>query len=53
MVEINLPEVTDEDIAWAVKVLKLPNDAFSPKKDGGARERILNRTYALTAHPKI
>lgn len=39
--EVNLPKITDDDIAWVVRVLGLPDDAFSPEKDGGARERIL------------
>lgn len=39
--EIKLPKITDDDIAWVVRVLGLPGDAFSPEKDGGARERIL------------
>lgn len=38
---INLPKITDEDIAWAVSLLGLPDDAFSAEKDGGARDRIL------------
>lgn len=41
---INLPKITDEDIAWAVSILGLPDDAFSAEKDGGARERILKST---------
>jgi DNA helicase-2/ATP-dependent DNA helicase PcrA len=40
-VEVDLPDITDDDIAWVVRVLGLPDDAFSPGKDGGARERIL------------
>lgn len=39
--EVKLPKITDDDIAWVVQVLGLPEDAFSPEKDGGARERIL------------
>ena len=39
--EVNLPKITDDDIAWVVRVLGLPDDAFSPEKDDGARERIL------------
>ncbi|WP_275076830.1 UvrD-helicase domain-containing protein [Providencia rettgeri] len=39
--EIELPKITDNDINWVVRVLGLPDDAFSPEKDGGARERIL------------
>lgn len=39
--EVDLPKITDDDIAWVVRVLGLPDDAFSPEKDGGARERIL------------
>jgi DNA helicase-2/ATP-dependent DNA helicase PcrA len=40
-VDVNLAKITDDDIAWVVRVLGLPDDAFSPVKDGGARERIL------------
>lgn len=39
--KVDLPRITDDDIAWVVKVLGLPGDAFSPEKDEGARERIL------------
>lgn len=39
--KVDLPKITDDDIAWVVRVLGLPDDAFSPEKDGGARERIL------------
>ncbi|WP_052481428.1 UvrD-helicase domain-containing protein [Gilvimarinus agarilyticus] len=39
--EVNLPKITDDDIAWVVSILGLPDDAFSTEKDGGARERIL------------
>lgn len=39
--KVDLPKVTDDDIAWVVKVLGLPDDAFSPEKDDGARDRIL------------
>lgn len=39
--EVDLPKITDDDISWVVKVLGLPDDAFSPKKDEGARMRIL------------
>lgn len=42
--EVNLRKITDEDIAWVVSILGLPDDAFSSKKDGGARERILKST---------
>jgi len=54
MAEIKLPEVTDEDIAWVVEILKLPKDAFSPQKDGGARERVLKsagETLDVSASP--
>lgn len=39
--KVDLPKITDDDIAWVVRVLGLPDDAFSPEKDDGARERIL------------
>lgn len=39
--KVELPKITDDDIAWVVRALGLPDDAFSPEKDGGARERIL------------
>lgn len=39
--EAEIPQITDDDIAWVVRVLGLPDGAFSPEKDGGARERIL------------
>lgn len=39
--KVELPKITDDDITWVVKVLSLPDDAFSPEKDSGARERIL------------
>jgi DNA helicase-2/ATP-dependent DNA helicase PcrA len=54
MAGIKLSDVTDEDIAWVVEILGLPKDAFSPEKDGGARERILKsagKTLDVSACP--
>lgn len=54
MTNNSLMEITDEDIAWAVDTLRLPKNAFSPEKDGGARERILksvNETLDISACP--
>lgn len=54
MADFNMPPITDEDIAWAVDILNLPKNAFSPEKDGGARERILkssNETLDISACP--
>lgn len=42
--QVELPKITDEDIAWVLSLLGLPDDAFSAGKDGGARERILKST---------
>jgi DNA helicase II / ATP-dependent DNA helicase PcrA len=39
--KIKLPPVTDEDIFWVTKIMGLPEDAFAPEKDGGARMAIL------------
>ncbi|MBO7923669.1 ATP-dependent helicase [Alteromonas sp. K632G] len=52
--EVGLQKITDDDIAWVVRVLGLPADAFSPEKDGGARERILksiSETLDVSACP--
>lgn len=45
MIDIKLPPITDEDIAWVLDILNLPNDAFSPERDGGAREKILKSSH--------
>lgn len=54
LMKIELPKITNDDIAWVVRVLGLPNDAFSPEKDGGARERVLKsigKTLDVSACP--
>ena len=39
--DIKLPPVTDEDISWVTNIMGLPEDAFAPEKDDGARMAIL------------
>lgn len=45
---------TEEDIRWVVKILNLPDKAFSDEQDGGARNRVLksiNETLDISACP--